>query len=146
MTAIALVDFNLSPEITLGDQEHHKLVSLALAGGGYDAADADWLLHELDRARLVPDDTVPPDVVRIGSTVRYRTRSGEERSVELVLPKDADIALDRISVLTPVGAALIGLRIGQSITWLARDGHKQVLTVLWVVPPSDGDDPGPIAA
>jgi len=51
-------------------------------------------------------------------------------------------------VLTPVGAALIGLRTGQSITWQTRDGRRQVLTVLSVTPPAidPNDDPGPAAA
>jgi regulator of nucleoside diphosphate kinase len=65
--------------------------------------------------------------------------------VTLVYPAEADIAEGRISVLTPVGTALIGLRAGQSITWRTRDGRKQVLTVLRVTPPV-ADDPGPEAA
>jgi hypothetical protein len=61
---------------------------------------------------------------------------------------DADISEGKISVLTPVGTALIGLRKGQSIAWSARDGKRHALTVLDVTGPEEpeDDDPGPIAA
>jgi regulator of nucleoside diphosphate kinase len=113
---------------------------LALAGISHSADDADWLLHELERASVVPDAAIPSDVVRMNSTVLFRTIGGDERSVELVFPRDADIAAGKISVLTPVGSALIGLRAGHSITCLTRDGRKQLLTVLSVVQPRAGDD------
>lgn len=143
MTTISLADFNLSPQIVLGSADHRQLISLAMGG----AEDADGLLSELERAQVVPDSALPQDVVRMGSTVRFRTDGGAERSVQVVWPAEADIATGKISVLTPVGTALIGLRAAQSITWLTRDGRKQVLTVLGVTAPeSDDDDPGPMAA
>ena len=143
MTTISLADFNLSPQIMLGSADHQQLISLALGG----AEDADGLLSELERAQVVPDSALPQDVVRMGSSVRFRTDGGAERTVTVVWPAEADIAAGRISVLTPVGTALIGLRAGQSITWLTRDGRKQVLTVLGVSgPETEGDDPGPMAA
>ncbi|MCW5696715.1 MAG: nucleoside diphosphate kinase regulator [Bauldia sp.] len=144
MTPIS--DFNLSPEIVIGQAEHRQLVTLALTGTSHSADEADWLLFELDRARLVPDGALPANVVRMGSTVRFRAQGGGERIVRLVYPGEADIAAGRISVLTPVGAALIGLREGQSITYLARDGRRHALTVLAVDDGPDGDDPGPLAA
>jgi len=82
----------------------------------------------------VPAPKLGSSVVRMGSTVTYRPDNGAERTVQLVYPADADIAQGKISVLTPVGTALIGLDIGQSITWEARDGRKHVLTVLAVEP------------
>lgn len=147
MTTTTLQDFTLSPEILLGREEHRRLTVLALSSTGHSAEVADELLYELERASLLPDSTLPAEVVRMGSRVLYRTGDGEEREVMLVYPARADIGEGRISVLTPVGAALIGLRTGQSITWLTRSGQRQVLTVLAVrPPPSDGDDPGPAAA
>lgn len=139
MTTLTLADFDLSPDILVSADEHRRLTLLALAGTGHTPDDSDWLLHELDRAHVVAD--VPEDVVRMNATVRFRTTNGEENSVQLVFPKDADIALGRISVLTPVGSALIGMRAGQSITWLTRDGRKQVLTVLAVTQESDPEPP-----
>jgi len=147
MTTISLADFNLSPQIVMGMSDHRQLIVLAMAGRGHTADDADGLLYELERAEVVADEALPTDAVRMGSTVRFRTNGGSERGVTLVFPKDADIGEGRISVLTPVGTALLGLRTGQSITWLTRDGRKQVLTVTSVLPPSDDeDDPGPLAA
>lgn len=144
MTTTTLQDFVLSPDIIISRSEHRMLTVLAMGGSGHSADVADNLLYELERAEIVPDFLVPPDAVRMGSRVRYRV-NGAERTVELVLPAEADIAEGRISVLTPVGAALIGLRRGQSITWLTRDGRKEVLTVLGVDRPKE-DDPGPSAA
>jgi regulator of nucleoside diphosphate kinase len=93
---------------------------------------AENLLMEMERARIVPDHKLPQDVVRIGSRVQYRTDKDEQVDVTLVYPARANISLGRISVLTPVGAALIGLRTGQSITYEARDGRRNVVTVLSV--------------
>ncbi len=147
MTTTTLQDFTLSPDIVIGKSEHQMLSVLAMAGTGQTAEAADTLLYELERAEVVPDFLVPPDVVRLGTRVRYRATGGTEREVELVLPQDADIAEGKISVLTPVGAALVGLRRGQSITWHTRDGRKEVLTVTSVEQPQPADDdPGPSAA
>lgn len=134
MTTISIDDLRLSPNIVLGKTDHGQLTLLALAGIGHTADAADDLLHELDRAKVVADPTVPPDVVRMGSRVRYRT-GRDERQVVLTYPADADIAERRISVLTPIGTALIGMRAGQSISFRTRDGRPQILTVLTVLPP-----------
>ena len=77
--------------------------------------------------RMLADQQMPVDVVRMGSTVTYRPDNGDDREVTLVLPAEADISEGRISVLTPVGTALIGLRTGQSTTWTARNGRDHVL-------------------
>ena len=145
MTTISMADFDLSPAIVLGQADHRQLIVLAMAGIGHSAEDADGLLYELERAQVVPDGAVPDDVVRMGSLIRFRTDGGSEREVQLVYPADADIAAGKVSVLTPVGTALLGLRSGQSITWLTRDGRKQLLTVLGVTQPDD-NSPDPIAA
>ena len=65
------------------------------------------------------------DVVRMGSTLRYVTDSGEDRTVTLVFPAEADIAAGKISILTPIGAALLGLSEGQSIHWQTRNGESR---------------------
>jgi len=146
MTTISLVDFELTPNIVLGAEDHRQLTALAPAGVPHVPDDADWLLHELERASVVPDAAVPADVVRMNSTVLFRTIGGDERSVELVFPEEADIGSGKISVLTPVGSALIGLRTGDSITLLRRDGRKQLLTVLSVAQPvANNEGPGPFA-
>jgi regulator of nucleoside diphosphate kinase len=91
------------------------------------------LLKEIDRARVVRDGALPADVVGMGSRVRFRDEStGTKRTVRLVYPHEADIAAGKVSILTPIGAGLIGLREGQSIRWEDRDGHPKILQVIAV--------------
>lgn len=120
----------LRPQIIVADSEHGRLLTMA-AGGSSDAAES--LLGEMERARVVPEGKLPPDIVRMGSAVQYRTDRDEIVDVTLVYPVEADISTGRISVLTPIGAALIGMRAGQSITWESRDGRTNTLTVLSVI-------------
>lgn len=145
MTITSVASLQLSPPITLATTDHNQLARLALAGTGHSSDAADDLLYELDRAQIVADPDVPADVVRMGSRVRFRT-GRDERHVILTYPAEADIASRRVSVLTPVGTALIGLRAGQSITFRTRDGRPQMLTVLAVLPPLEEEDDGPRAA
>jgi len=123
---------DLKPRILLGTADHRQLNMLAMAGLTNSPDQSDKLLYELERARVVDDRKVPADIIRMGSTVRYRTDAGQEPQVTLVYPVDADIAQGRISVMTPVGTALIGLRVGQSITWRDRAQRRHMLTVLTV--------------
>jgi regulator of nucleoside diphosphate kinase len=76
---------------------------------------------------------MPSHVVNVGSEVTFRDNTtGRVQTVILVLPKEANIAERRVSVLTPIGAALIGLAEGASIDWSTRDGEARLLTVLQV--------------
>jgi len=96
---------------------------------------ADRLLGEIVRARIVPTAKLPPHVVAIGRAVTYRDETtGQEKTVTPVYPEDADIARGRISILTPIGVALIGLAEGASHHWEIRDGKRRVLTVIRVDP------------
>src|SRR5262249_46676042 len=81
---------------------------------------------ELLRANVVPRDKVPQDLVTMNSRVVFENMTtGEQREVTLVYPGMADIDAGRISVLVPVGTALLGLRVGQSIEWDLPSGEKQ---------------------
>jgi regulator of nucleoside diphosphate kinase len=126
----------MRPAITLGDAEHRRLLILAMNGLGHTADDSDYLHYELDRASLLPDLALPADVVRVGSTVTYRSDDGLVRTVTVVYPAQLDVPAGRISVLSPVGAALIGLRPGQAITRMGWDGDFCRFTVLSVKPPA----------
>jgi regulator of nucleoside diphosphate kinase len=96
---------------------------------------AERLLGEIDRARLLPPEKMPHDVVAMHSHVEYRdAATGSVRRVQLVYPNEADIASGRISVLTLVGTALLGLSAGRSILWPTQQGHERVLTALRVSP------------
>lgn len=127
------------PRITLGRSEHEKLTRLAEAFADRNGAASEALLGELDRARVISDVRLPVDVVRMGSTLRYATETGDVRTVTLVYPGEADIAAGKVSVLTPIGAALIGLSVGQSIDWIARDGRRHGLTVEAVEPMAESE-------
>lgn len=122
------------PKIIVGANDHARLTDLATAAADRVPA-AEDLLEEMERATVVAPDAVPPDVVRMGSVVEYRTDEGDKR-VTLAFPVEADIAAGKISVLTPIGTALIGLSKGQSISWTARDGKSHRLTVVSVEPPA----------
>ncbi len=126
---------DLSPAIILGQSDHSKLNELAIAGLDRLPELADRLLGELERARVVDDKKVPEGVARMGSRITYRTNDDKEISVTLVYPAAANIDEGKISVMTPIGTALIGLRKGQSITWRDRAEKRHMLTVLDVEAP-----------
>jgi regulator of nucleoside diphosphate kinase len=85
------------------------------------------LRRELDRAIVVSSEAVPPDVITMNSRVLYVDEStGERRSVTVVYPAEADASEGRVSVLAPVGAALLGLSAGQAIEWDFPDGRRRL--------------------
>jgi len=121
------------PAIRMIDAESERLSALALNASTCQPTVADLLLAEIERARLLPAADMPRDVVTMGAEVEFvDQRSGEQRAVRLVWPPEADIDAGRVSVLTPVGAGLIGLSEGQSIDWPDRDGHRRTLRVVRV--------------
>ena len=129
---MTIVSRDLTPRIALGKTDHQMLTALAQAGLDRTPELAETLLGELERARVVADGTLPPDVTRMGSRVTYTTASGAEQTVTLVYPALAEIDQGMVSVMSPIGTALIGLKAGQSITWRDRSGRRQQLTVLEV--------------
>lgn len=123
------------PKIVIGDDEHERLSALAASIASRQPELAEELLSEMERARVVKAAKVPADVVRMNAEVEFETDDGQRRRVTLVYPGEADISAGRISILTPIGTALIGLSTGQSFSWTARDGREQRLTVLSVSAP-----------
>ncbi len=116
--------------VTQGD--YQRLQGLANAARRRQPDVAEELAGELDRAGVVADGEIAPDVVRMNSIVEFRTEAGAARTVTLVFPGEADIAEGKVSILTPIGTALLGLSPGQSIDWLARDGRRHRLTIVSV--------------
>lgn len=113
--------------VTTADFDRLRVLSQASSHAG------EFLAREVDRARVIEPEAAASDLVTMNASVRYRDDvTGQERSVTLVYPADADIAAGRLSVLTPVGAALIGLSRGQSIEWESPTGGLRSLTVLQV--------------
>jgi regulator of nucleoside diphosphate kinase len=128
----ALVRNRSVPNIVVSNADYERLTDLATASLERLPEVATELLDEMDRAKIVSDGSVPENVVRMGSTVTFRSDDGRELTETLVYPVDEDSDAHKISVMTPVGAALIGLAEGQSISWTARDGRKHELTVVQV--------------
>jgi len=88
------------------------------------------LRAELERAIVVPSDALPSGVVSMYSRVRYHDEhAGVTRQIEIVLPEDADVEKGKVSVLAPVGAALLGLETGQIIDWRFPAGEVRRLRV-----------------
>lgn len=88
-------------------------------------AQIDRLEEELEKAVIVEPKDVPADVVTMNTKLRLRDeKSGEERIFSLVFPSDADFEKNRLSVLAPVGTALLGYRVGDVIEWEVPSGTK----------------------
>jgi len=103
---------------------------LAMSGRLRDGDAITALQDELDRAEVVDVASMPAGVVAMGTRVRFVDEdSGDEQEVVLVYPAEADPVRGRISVLAPVGSALLGLRIGQSIEWPLPNGRNRRLRV-----------------
>jgi regulator of nucleoside diphosphate kinase len=127
------------PRIVISAEDLDRLQNVADAAKNTVPHIAEYLQQELDRATVsnaVPD---PSRGVTMGSFVEFRDdTTGRVRMVQLVYPAEADSKESRISVLTPIGAALIGLSEGQSIDWQTRGGERKTLTVLKVLREMDG--------
>ena len=111
------------PQIFLTQDDMNRLLQLIEA---QPRRSYEELERELVRAVVVPRNEIPNDVVTMNSRVIFENETtGERREITLVYPKDADIDSGKISVLVPIGTALLGLRVGQSIDWELPNGRKQ---------------------
>jgi regulator of nucleoside diphosphate kinase len=111
-----------------------------ISGRNQEAAEA--LESELVQAKVVAPEEIPADVVTMNSKVRFVDEgSADERVVTLVYPRDSDPAEGKISVLAPVGAALLGLSVGQRIEWPVPGGRVKRLRIAEVLyqPEAAGD-------
>jgi regulator of nucleoside diphosphate kinase len=165
-----------SPLVTIVDADFDRLDALALAGERAGNPVARFLAAELERAVIRPADGIGPNIVGMNSRVAFRI--GTRRDIEvrtLVYPEEYARRGDRgdcISVMTPLGAALLGLRVGTSVSYEAAKSTMQRVTVVavlhqpdavqrasagddrdWVAAPGresrdhwKDDDPGPAAA
>ena len=120
------------PRITICQTDHDRLSNLAAALEQSNPEIAAGLSTELDRARIVSDSKLGSSVVRMGSTLTYMVDDTQGKTVTLVYPGDANLEDGRISITTPVGVALIGLKAGQSINYAARNGQIHDLSVVEV--------------
>ena len=106
------------PPITMSGIDFDRLDRLVTALADRQPDAAAFLSREISRATIVPSTIVPAGLVTMGAKVEYRDETtGQTRTITLVYPHEADVDAGKVSVLTPVGAALIGLSEGQSIEW-----------------------------
>lgn len=121
------------PPIQIRETDAERISNLAIEAEERLPQVAELLLGELNRAKVVQDSRLPPDVVAMQSTVKFVDEtSGVERTLQLVYPQEADIEAGRISILSLVGAGLLGLRPGQSISWPNRAGKQRALRIMEV--------------
>lgn len=120
----------LPPPLILSRLDCERLEALLetpLAAG----LDTRGLRRELDRAEVLEPAQMPADVITMNSVIRFVDEaSGEEHEAALVYPRDADGGAERISILAPVGTALLGLRVGARIAWPLPGGRSAQLRVL----------------
>ena len=124
---------NLAMSMTRKELPPITISGLDVAASVMSSPAGDFLAREIARASVVPSGFLLPGVVTMGSRVDFRDETtGQARTVTLVYPEDADFAAGKLSVLSPVGAALIGLSVSQSIEWQTPSGGWRSLTVLRV--------------
>lgn len=116
--------------ITLTQTDHKKLTALAQS---VDNENGLLLEEELSRATVVSDETRPENTVGMNSKVRFQDlESKEEMTVTLVYPHEANADKNLISILSPIGSALIGLQVGQTISWPLPNGKQKSIKVISV--------------
>lgn len=126
------------PPIHLLASESDMVADLALRIEHRSPVVASMLLEEIERSELHEPATLPDAAVTLNSEVDFLDeKTGQVRTVRLVLPADANIAEGRISILTPMGAALYGLLAGQSIDWPNLDGEERRIQILRVKQPPE---------
>lgn len=109
------------PDIVVSSQDADRLYNLLDSLDGKSFAGKEELEAELERAKIVDPADIPPTVVTMNSTVRFAIEATQkEFELTLVYPRDVDASGTKISILTPVGSALLGLSQGDEIEW-----HKQ---------------------
>ncbi len=102
--------------------------------GRLNSEDYENLEIEIERAKVIAEQDVPSDLVRMNTTVTFITLQDEKKStLTLVYPEDANIAEGKISILAPLGSALIGLRVNQEINWMFPDGKTKTIKILEVL-------------
>jgi len=99
----------------------------------FDCKNAEELKHELKKAKLVNEADFPSDVVRLNSKVKIKTEKIDEiMELMIVTPDKADIKKRKISIMAPIGTALIGFRQGQKVKWQVPSG-KKTFTIMEVI-------------
>ncbi|SLM61480.1 MULTISPECIES: nucleoside diphosphate kinase regulator [Dickeya] len=119
------------PPLTIGALDAERLDTLLAHPQFADTEVARALGEELDRAEIVEPVAIPADVVTMNSRVRFRDLlTGEEHIRTLVYPAGLSDSREQISVMAPLGAALLGMHLGNSIAWPLPNGENTRIEVL----------------
>ena len=103
------------------------LIEKTREGNGVDRQYLNKLEAELDRAEIVDAENIPANVITMRSTVRLKDLvSGEENTYSLVFPTEADFSQGKISVLAPIGTAILGYKSGDTIEWTVPSGLRRL--------------------
>ena len=117
-------------QIVISDFHRRRLDALIAGHANHSVAERHYLedlQRELERAWSVEPCDVPPDVVTMNSTVQLRDLdTGDTETFTLVFPEDADVTRQRISVLAPIGTAILGYRAGDVILWPVPKGRARL--------------------
>ncbi len=120
----------LPPSITVSTLDMDRLDAMLESPAHSQTPAARALADELNRATVLPADQIPEGIVMMHSRVECEDEvSGEKHVLTLVFPREANVDEGKVSVLAPVGSALLGLAVGQSIDWPAPGGRKRGLRV-----------------
>ena len=124
------IKLNTKPEIIISSLDADRLYALMESLPANSFAGEKELEAELGRANIVEPHEVPATVVTMNSTVNFVVEStGEEFTLTLVYPKNIDSIGDKISILAPVGSALLGLSQGDQIEWPKPSGGLVTVTI-----------------
>ena len=117
-------------KIFITDTDRDRLEKLLLGTRVWSSRDKEHLQaleEELDKAHIVGSRDIPGDVVTMRSQVRVKDmKSGTEMDLRVVFPSEADLEQGKISVLAPVGTALLGYRVGDTIEWKVPGGLRRL--------------------
>jgi regulator of nucleoside diphosphate kinase len=127
------------PPVLISEADREKLYAIATSALTNDrlAPAASNVLREIHRATVVPNDQLPTNVVAVNSCVDVRDNvAGASSRIVLSLPDETSCKPNAVSVLSPLGAALIGLSEGASIEWCTASGDRKNIAVLRSTPSS----------
>ncbi|MGL9751319.1 MAG: nucleoside diphosphate kinase regulator [Symbiopectobacterium sp.] len=119
------------PNLTISELDAERLDRLLEQPAFAGTPIAQALNEELDRAEILPSEDIPSDVVTMNSRVRFRDlNTNEEHTRILVYPATMQDSKEQLSVMAPLGAALLGLRVENTINWQLHNGTETRVEVL----------------
>ncbi len=108
--------------------DHDRLINLLAKKRPHDSYD-ETLMSELKRAKIVEPADIPPDVITMNSQVRFLDLNNNDWDFWLVFPEQADLKQNKISVLSPIGCALLGYKVGDKVTITTPKHGEREFTV-----------------